>query len=98
MPSNNSYPMQDKEIMTDMLTSQKSITEHYNHYANECASVDLRNSFLDILQEEHQIQNDVFKDMDKRGWYSTQPADQNRVSATRQKFENMQQELKNCCQ
>ena len=90
---NNAYPMKDMEIMTDLLTSQKTITEHYNNYANECASKELKNSFLNILQEEHQIQADVFQVMNQRGWYKTQPADQNQLSTTKQKFESMQQQM-----
>jgi len=90
---NNAYPMKDMEIMTDLLTSQKTITENYNNYANECASKELKNSFLNILQEEHQIQADVFQVMNQRGWYKTQPADQNQLSTTKQKFESMQQQM-----
>ncbi len=89
----NCIPMKDMEIMTDVLTSQKTMTEHYNNYANECASPELKNSFLSILREEHQIQADVFTEMNKRGWYKVQPADQSQVSTTKQKFESMQQQL-----
>ena len=29
-----------------------------------------------ILADEHQIQNEGFQEMAKRGWYQTQPAEQ----------------------
>ncbi len=70
----------DKEMMTDVLSSQKFITENYNVFANECSSPALKSEFVNLLNEEHQIQHDVFCEMQKRGWYSVEQADQNKVS------------------
>jgi hypothetical protein len=30
---------------------------------------------LNILDEEHKIQADIFSDMQAKGWYQTEPAD-----------------------
>ena len=79
-------PMQEREILDDVLTSQKTITGTYNAFANECSTI--RDSFVDILTEEHQIQADVFNEMSKRGWYPVQQAEQQKIQQAKQKFEN----------
>lgn len=83
----------DQEMFNDALYSQKQITENYNLSANECAGAQLRDLFLSILNEEHQIQADLFDEMSKRGWYPVQNADQQQVQQTKTKFQNMQSSL-----
>ena len=80
-------PMQEREILDDVLTSQKTITGTYNAFANECSTPSIRDSFVDILTEEHQIQADVFNEMSKRGWYPVQQAEQQKIQQAKQKFE-----------
>ncbi len=79
----------DKELLNDALDTQKMISGAYNAFANECAAPEVRNDFLAILQDEHMIQADVFTEMQKRGWYPLQQADQAQVTQAKQKFENM---------
>lgn len=69
-----SQSFNDKEMLMDALSSQKMMTESYNQFANECASSMLLNEFLNLLSEEHQIQHDVFTELQKRGWYQLQDA------------------------
>lgn len=78
----------DKDMMTDVLSSQKSITGVYNTYANECACVNLKADMMNILKEEHQIQHDVFTEMQKRGWYQTEPAEMTKINEAKQKYLN----------
>lgn len=78
--------MTDKEILTDILDSQKSVTSLYNQNANECAGEALRSAMMRILEEEHCLQAQVFDEMQKRGWYQTTPAPQDKIQAARQKF------------
>lgn len=76
----------DREIMDDILASQKQITADYNTAANECASNALQSEFMTLLGEEHQIQMEIFQEMQKRGWYPTEQAPQNKVAQTREQF------------
>ena len=76
----------DREIMTDVLSSQKFVTDGYNTSTNECATPAVRSDFLNILTEEHQLQNEIFCELHKRGWYQTEAADQNKVNQTKQKY------------
>ena len=80
------HTLNDREILCDALSSEKFMTENYNNYANECASPSLMNEFMNLLSEEHQIQHDVFTEMQKRGWYQTQQAPADKVQQAKMKF------------
>lgn len=88
----NNGQMQEKEIFEDVLTSQKAITGVYNNFANECATPNVRDEFMNILKEEHQIQAEVFDEMKKRGWYQTPAAEQQKIDQAKQKFQNQSQQ------
>ena len=79
-------PFGDREILDDMLASQKEITALYNRCANECASSGLQNEFMTLLGEEHLLQMDIFTEMRKRGWYDTPPASQEKIQQARDRF------------
>lgn len=76
----------EKEILQDGLISQKLITESYNTYAGECVNEQLRGAFLNILDDEHRIQADMFCSLQSNGWYQVEPAEQQKIQKTRQKF------------
>ncbi|HIZ54909.1 MAG TPA: spore coat protein [Firmicutes bacterium] len=78
----------DKAMMQDALMSQKFLTDDYNTYANECASPQVKEQFMSILNEEHQIQAEIFQEMQKRGWYPVKPADQLQIDQTKNKYIN----------
>ena len=79
----------DKEMMEDVLTTQKHLTDTYNTFANECASPAIKNEMMAILEDEHKMQHDVFCDMQKKGWYQTEPAQAQKITQTKQKFQGM---------
>ena len=85
----NTQTFDDKEMLNAALISQKMLTDDYNTIANECATPGIRNEFLSILSEEHQIQADVFDEMSKRGWYQVPPAEQTKIDQAKQKFSGM---------
>jgi len=78
----------DKEMLTDILSSQKFATSGYNTFAGECACPAVKTDFMNILNEEHHIQNEVFKEMQKRGWYPTEAADANKITQVKQKYQS----------
>lgn len=84
-----SIPMQDQEMLHDALSSQKQITGIYNVYANECATPAIRDEMLNILRDEHCIQADIFTEMQKRGWYPTPMAEEQKVQSAKQKYASM---------
>jgi len=86
MQPNTNTQFGDKEMLTDALASQKFVTSNYNSWVNECANPTLRDQMMSLLKEEHEIESDVFCEMQKRGWYQVTPADQNKVEQVKQKY------------
>lgn len=76
----------EKEILTDALAAEKSVTEHYNTFANECVHDGVRNAMLHCLEQEHSIQVDVFNTMHAKGYYPTPAAEKQKVDEVKQKF------------
>ncbi len=81
-------PLSDREILDDLLASQKHIGTLYNAFASECKNAALESDMMNILREEHNLQSAVFTEMEKRGWYSPEPARQLKIEETKVKFQN----------
>ena len=78
--------MGDREILHDGLMAQKFTAANCNTYAGECVNESLRSAFLNILDDEHKIQADIFCTMHANGWYPTPEAEQQKIQQARQKF------------
>ena len=76
----------DKEILSDGLSAQKATTGMFNMASNECVHDDVRKTMLNILEQEHSIQNEVFQMMHTRGYYETPAAEDKKVQEAKQKF------------
>ena len=81
-----SCKMGDKERMQDALTSQKFITGEYNNYVNEAATPEVKNTLLNILAEEHRMQGEVWTEMNSRGWYKTEQAEDTKRQQEKTKY------------
>ena len=77
----------DKDILYDVLSSQKQTAGKYNVFAGECYSPELQKTCLDFFMESHKIGTDVFNEMHKRGWYPIKTAPQNEIEETKQKYQ-----------
>ncbi|MCI9352941.1 MAG: spore coat protein [Lawsonibacter sp.] len=82
--------MNDQERMTDFICSEKKMSTNYDAFASECVSIPLRDDFLKILNQSHQIQTDLFKMAQTKGWYQVEQAPQSKVSQAYTKFTNQQ--------
>ncbi len=76
----------DKEMLHDALCAQKEETANYNLFANECTHPELRDTYMNILNEEHDLQFQVFNIMHERGYYPTPAADQEKINQTKQTY------------
>ncbi|MDA3732876.1 spore coat protein [Niameybacter massiliensis] len=76
----------EKEILADALEAQKSATALYNLIANECAKKELKDTMVNLLNDEHNLQYGVFTSMHNRGFYPTPPAEQQKVDQAKQTF------------
>ena len=82
--------MNEKDMLNDSLSSQKQIESNYNTFANECVNPQIRNDFINILKDEHDIQYHLFTEAKKRGWYQVPPADATKITQAKQKFTQAQ--------
>jgi len=87
MPVNGNFS--DKDRLADALNIQKYATGHYNEFACEAATPEVRTCVMSILNEEHQLQQELFDEMHSRGWYPTEPADDNKLNGVKNKFSTM---------
>lgn len=76
----------DKERMSDALTSQKFLTSEYNNFVNEAATPEVKQALMSILNEEHSIQQEVWTEMNTRGWYPTEKAEDQKLQQEKMKF------------
>ena len=83
----------EKEVLSDALTAEKTATEHYNIWANECVHANVRDAILDCLDKEHAIQQDVFRMMHGWGFYPTPAAEMQKVVEAKQKLSQCAQKL-----
>ena len=82
---------EEKEVLQDALDTQKAATGLYNTGANECVNSDLRDTMMDLLEKEHNIQFEVFNIMHEKGYYPTPEAENTKVQQAKQKFEQCYQ-------
>ncbi len=80
--------LSEKEMMIDGLHSQKDIASGYDNSAGECSSNQLRDTFLTLLAEEHDLGAQILDEMKARGWIKDKDAEQSDVAKTKEKFLN----------
>lgn len=76
----------DKEILNDGLCAEKTSTGKYSMAATECVHEHVRDTMLNILEQEHSIQHEVFQMMHQRGLYETPAADDKKVADAKMKY------------
>ena len=86
MKNQSCTPMTEQEQMTDLLSSEKFLTGVYNTYCCEASTGAVRQALCSILQDEHRIQEEVFSEMNARGWYAPETAKEEKLLTVKQKF------------
>lgn len=85
---NSANVLGDREMLEDFISSQKYLTESYNAFANTCATPNLRDEYMNILKDEHQIEAELFDELLKRGWMQIQQADPQKAAQLKQQYQN----------
>ncbi|GHU38530.1 hypothetical protein FACS1894105_12610 [Clostridia bacterium] len=86
MQSSQMASYSDRDRLQDALSSEKMATSSLNTFTSECATPAVRGVFMSLLKETHDIQSDIFSEMQKRGWYQVQPAEKQKIDQTKSKF------------
>lgn len=73
-------------IFQEAISCQKDLTRLYNLAATEGSSQALRQDFLRILDEEHQLHENIIQVMQRRGLYTPHLAQSKELAMTQQHF------------
>ena len=82
----NQCRMNEQQKLNDLLNTQKFLTGAYNSYYCESATTAVKNCLSSILADEHRIQEEIFNEMNSRGYYPLEKAEDNKINAAKQKF------------
>ena len=86
METGNMPRFDDRERMTDLLSTEKMLAGVYNTFCSEAASAPVRNCLCTLLTDEHRIGEELFCEMSNRSWYTVETAEQTKINSTKQKF------------
>lgn len=76
----------DEDLMNDCLVSEKQLCSTLSTAVTEAATPNVRNEFQQTLSNCFCTQDEVYKEMSKKGWYKTEAAPQNKISESKTKF------------
>ena len=78
----------DRDLMEDELLVIKGVCDLYMHGALESTTAEVHQAFQDALETSLNIQNKMYNLMAEKGWYKTNTAEQAKIDAAKQKFQN----------
>lgn len=78
--------LNDRDRINDLLSFEKYMTQGYNTGLNEMQNPKLHETVQRILNDEHQIQFQVFDHMWQKGWYKIKAAETQEISQAHQQF------------
>ncbi len=78
--------LNEQQCITDLLCSEKYLTEVYNTYACEAATPAVKSCLINTLTETHRMQEELFNEMSNRGWYPVEKAEEAKINQAKQKY------------
>ncbi len=82
--------MDDKNLMENILQLEKGVCDLYLHGSIESATPEVHQAFTTALSSALGMQDTVYNKMSAKGWYSTEQAEQQKITALRQKYSGQQ--------
>ena len=82
--------MEDKDIMESLLLTTKGVCDLYLHGTIESPTPNVHQAFDHALNSSLCIQEEIYKKMSARGWYSQDTADQTKILKVKNQFAGMQ--------
>lgn len=73
----------DRDMLTDLLLGTKLISTTYHQGVLEAANDRIRNTFIQLNNEEINFQKQIFDIMHDRNWYQVEPARMNATAPQR---------------
>lgn len=85
--------MNEKELMEDLLTTEKQVITAYSTGITETSCKNLRNTLITNFRNVQDVQYKVFDSMKQKGWYATKDAPQNDVTTVKNESMQLLKEL-----
>ena len=76
----------DKEKMHDCLDAEKYLIGMYQTALTESATPEVVQTLTDLLSDSFRMQQQLFREMNSRGWYPVTKAEEQKIAQTKQKF------------
>ncbi|MFZ5966915.1 MAG: spore coat protein [Bacillota bacterium] len=83
----------EKELMNDLLMSEKQVCSAYTVGITESSCANLRNILTQCEQRTFKNQEDIFNAMSQRGWYQVKKANSQDVQSAKNKYNQMKSEI-----
>ncbi len=77
--------MNDKEIMENILLTTKGVCDLYMHGSIESSTPCVKDAFNTALTDSLSMQSGIYQQMSSHGWYSTEQAEQQKLTQIKQK-------------
>ncbi|WP_349671296.1 spore coat protein [Lacrimispora sp.] len=81
--------MDDKCIMENLLNVTKGACDLYMHGTIESPTMNVHQAFDNALNDTLCMQDDIYKKMSAKGWYTTEQAEQQKISKIKNQFAGM---------
>ncbi len=78
--------MDDKTIMENILLTTKGVCDLYMHGAIESSTENVNTAFKSALTDALCMQDNIYKQMSQKGWYTTENVPQSKIDQVKQKF------------
>lgn len=90
---NTTTNLSEKEIMQDLLATEKQTISAYSTGITESSCQNLRNTLLNNFKSSEEVQYKIFDSMKQKGWYPTKDAPDSDVQQVKNDACSMAKEL-----
>ncbi len=92
-PTSKLKSMNDSDILNDILSSEKSMSNNYSYAIDEMSNKTLFKKVLDIFKDTKNAARVVFELSFRKGWYSLEKAEKNKITQAYDKANKQVKEL-----
>ena len=78
--------MDDKNIMENLLLTTKGACDLYVHGSIESSTPNVHQTFTTALNNCLSMQSGIYKQMEQKGWYTSDSAPQQQITQVKQKY------------
>lgn len=72
--------MNDKDFLNDILETEKNMSVNFTYALNEASNEELFETIYNMFQNIKQAQRNIFELAFRKGWYSLEKADVNKIN------------------